>query len=661
MNPLILALSACLLLQHADRYHKDEYKIDPQRVPMKKAPAAAMSDDAQESALENLEPPQDDIPPAEHKRPSRYQEEPAEAPAEEPPAERGAHQKPRPPELLAEALEKPVEGALVGTPITLQAALARGTDRALQLRIAQAYWRLSAAQADYHWARSQRDMLGHFAESHNKSAGMLSARASARADVQDTLLAVSQAQHALAELLGGRDDMRDPLASDRPHVGDYRTYFDTIFVNRQAPPRIRLINRTIPLRRRAIDDHAEAIVATLDAVQATGESFQQSGQGLATLLAALELLKHERRAFIADVRDYNQEIAEYAFTVAPANANDRTLVSMLIKTAPQTPKVKRPPADQESDPASGPPEARLTPVRAPWDKNEQVVNYQPDAVEEAGLYHGLLNIANAPVRVDKLGSLLHWDRSLPGDSGTAVTLHECLRTTQPADRLAVISSFWQAREAAARYQAEVERVEQLNALPPIAIHLREQPGMAEASLRLQSARRAAKAAVVDAHRALLAAEFELTEVTHRPLDQPWLVPATSPQTGRYLVATGRSARQHPAAQNWSSAVRRLYETLENRADAVLQADRHRAAMVNETRRGALAEDEGVVVPDEPMRLDGTLRAIQRQHRETLAFLGELTSYNLAITQYALLYLPPSVSNEDLLKMLVISRSTRREA
>ncbi len=45
--------------------------------------------------------------------------------------------------------------------MTLEEALARSVDRAQQLKIVQAYWRLSTAQADYHWAIDQRERLKH--------------------------------------------------------------------------------------------------------------------------------------------------------------------------------------------------------------------------------------------------------------------------------------------------------------------------------------------------------------------------------------------------------------------------------------------------------------------------------------------------------------------
>ena len=78
--------------------------------------------------------------------------------------------------------------------------------------------------------------LKHHTRAHTNSAGTLSARASARADVRDMQLAVAQAQQDLVLAMGTWKDTSPPLAVDRPHVGAYRTEYETVFGNR-APPR----------------------------------------------------------------------------------------------------------------------------------------------------------------------------------------------------------------------------------------------------------------------------------------------------------------------------------------------------------------------------------------------------------------------------------------
>ncbi len=664
MNFAAIAITGCLLAQVSEE--PDRYQ--PRRVPAQRAPDVELnpSEPAEAPAAEAYPAAEGDTAADQRPADNRF-EASDQAPVEREPAipltpvEGGRRQKLRPPELLAEALEKPKEGALVGTPITLQAALAHGTDRPQQLKIAQAYWRLSTAQADYHWSLNQRDMLAHYTQSHTSAHGTLSARASARADVRDAQLAVAQAQQELGDLLGEAEEAALPLASDRPHVGDYRTLYDSIFSNRQPPPRIRLIHRTLPVRRKAIDDHGEAIVAALDAVESSGVDFHETGKGFATLLATLELLKQERRSFMADVRDYNQEIAEYAFAIAPAGANEQTLVSMLIKKSPQaggTPRNRSNPRD--ADPA-GRPRFNSNPPRdeEPTEVRRQTAEYQKDparkAADDVGLYQGYIDAPQAE-RVQKLANVLHWDRNLPGDAGEPTTLAESLRGVAAPQRLSVIAAFWRARERAARYQALTERLEQLNTLPTIAFGARDQPGMGEAGVRLEAARRAAQAAIADAQVLLLAAEFELTQAAGRRLDEAWLLPSTPPQSGRYLL--GAADRGNARARHWSELVRLEHEKLQERADAVIQADAHRAAVVNEARQGAA---EAASAADEPILLDTALRAVVRQNQRTQAFLQDLTGYNIAIARYALSMLPADISSDELAKKLAIDRSTRRDS
>ncbi len=403
----------------------------------------------------------------------------------------------RPPELIAEALENPHQSALTGTPLTLSQALAKMSDRNQQLAVTKAYWQLAAAQASYHWALEQRDLLRDQTHSHTNHPGTLGARAAARADVRDAQLAVEQAQVELTNLIGPSDNRTAILTTDRPHVGDYRTNYESIFGNRPAPPRIRLVTRTLPVRRKAIDAHAEAIVAALDAVEATGEQFRTTGQGLPTLLDALAMLKQEREAFIAEVREYNLDIADYAFAVAPAGAAGRTLVSMLIRTSVPTTASDPNRAADPTEPALRKTFRRSLPSvgdgarHSSTDADAWTAYYQQrgaTAVDTRGWYEGLLDVASPPVRVQKLGNLLHWDRNLSTDSGQPVALADCLRNAPVQNRMAVIAAFWRAREKAATVQLFQDEQEQLNALQSIAVPRPGFPFTPEPGVRLQAAR-----------------------------------------------------------------------------------------------------------------------------------------------------------------------------
>lgn len=687
MNYVSIAIGWCLLAQAPGNSG-----VDPIRVPARPAPPAQLGDMSQDVPVPADEAPAGDAwddppaadgslempdrygnppdatadPPArEQEPPATYQEPPAreqEPPGRMAPLGNARRQRLRPPELIAEALENPRQEALTGTPIGLSDALARAANRQQQLTITQSYWRLATAQAQYHWALAQRDVVGQQTRSQANLAGARAAEAAAEADVRDAQLAVEQAQQQLAELLGAGGDGQMPLATDRPHVGDYRTHYERIFSSQPPPPRIRLIHRTLPVRRKAIDARADAVVAAGDAVDAAGQQFRDTGQGFSTLLDTIQLLGQQRSAFIAEVRDYNLDIAEYAFAVAPAGAGGDTLVSMLIRTRP-------PPAGAPTRAPQGTadPSIQKTFRKPPDDKSAAAIDpddwttYYPgdldaSAADDPGVYQGLLAVANHPLRVQKLGNLLHWDRNLPPDSGDGAALADCLRSVSGQQRLAVIRAYWLARERAAGYQAVIEEQEQLMALQAIAVALRNEPGIAEAGVRLQAARRAAQAAAFDAQLNLMAAQFELMRAMGRPLEESWLVPSTPPQSGRYQVSA-RARHVSPKSGHWADMTALEYERLQNRADAVIQCDALRADLVVQARRN----ESGDATDGHLTALDRAIWATRRQNEQTLNFLEDLTGYNMAIANYAIVTLSPSLPGDELAGKLVIAGSTLRDS
>jgi hypothetical protein len=588
----------------------------------------------------------------------------AAAPTKLAPVENVPRQKLRPPELVAEALTAPREGALTGKPLRLVEALSHTPDRQQQLRITQAYWRLSAAQALYHWALDERGLLGRYTSSGAESPTIASARVAAEANVRDAQLAVGQAQQELADVIGtaGADNL--PLAVDRPHVGSYNTLYEEIFGNRPAPPRIRLIHRMLPIRRQAIDAHGAAVVATLDALEATAEELRSGGQGLATLLGLFEQLSQQRRAFIDATREYNHEIAEYLFAVVRPGTSDQVLVSRLILssgpsggTTPAAPRQAVPPASQQPEQPTQPAAGASAAVGEP-----SASNYRPedlgDLLDDGALYGGMAQL-NAPARVQKLSELLHWDRQLPDELGRPTPLADCLRSVGSTDRPAVLKLYWQTRERAARYQVISDQLERLNALAAAAIALRNEPGMAEAGVRLQAARRAAQAAALEAQLALVESEFQLTQAAGRRLEEVWLLPTTPPQSGRYVVAANGGLQ--PAVRRLAQAVALRHEELELRTDAVIRCDQLRAESGSNARAASGGQAPAASAAGELSALDRVVWAVVRQAEETLVFLNSLTEYNLAIARYVLATTPPGTSNEDLVRRLVIARTARGES
>ena len=87
-----------------------------------------------------------------------------------------------------------------------------------------------------------------------------------------------------------------PLPADVPHVGPYRTVMDQIYAGRAIPARAVLIDRTLPLRRGAIDARAAAIQATSDALEAAEAAHYEGVSELPLVLALVDELSQQRRA-----------------------------------------------------------------------------------------------------------------------------------------------------------------------------------------------------------------------------------------------------------------------------------------------------------------------------------------------------------------------------
>jgi hypothetical protein len=431
-------------------------------------------------------------------------------------------------------------------------------------------------------------------------------------------------------------------------------YYEEIFAQRVPPPRIRLIHRMLPIRRQAIDAHGDAILAAADALEATGDEFQRTGQGLGAVLAGAEQLQRERRLFVAAVRQYNCDIAEYLLNVAPLGTSEQTLVSkMILVNGQRTPepapsgggnRTFAPPDDATSARPNAPP-------GVPSAARQRTTEYQPHDAQppgDEGLYSVLAQLERGQA-ASKLTELLHWSRAAPEEAGQPTSLSDCLRGATPAARRTLITAYWHAREQAARYQVLSEQSEQLGALSAVVIGARDTPGMAEAGVRAQAMRRSARAALLDAQAALVDSQFMLTQVAGRPLERPWLFPETPPQAhhGAAASAAGSRPTHTPSA--------RFLELQEARVDelahAVIQADAARATLVAE------AHSSSTPPADQPVVLDLIVQAVGSQTEHTLAFLHSLTDYNLAVAEHVLVTLPANTPGDELARQLAPERGS----
>jgi hypothetical protein len=225
--------------------------------------------------------------------------------------------------------------ALEGKRVALVDLLSRVYDRPQQAMLVAAYWKLSAAAAEYRIAADESLRLEQLlppAEASGKHASdpvLESHLAAAEARLREAELAVVSQQFALAEQMRLPANEPMPLAGDLPHAGAYRTFFQERY-SRVAPPRSHLIDRTLPLLHRSVELRAAAALSAADSAEAEAEAYHAGQLDLLAVIDRVGELTRQRRAFVAAVRDYNLDIAEYALSVAPATLTSAQLVGMLI-------------------------------------------------------------------------------------------------------------------------------------------------------------------------------------------------------------------------------------------------------------------------------------------------------------------------------------------
>jgi len=599
-------------------------------------------------------------------------------------------------EALIRQLASPSEAPVPGRPVALAEALSRSVDRRRQTEIAHAYWTLSAAMADYETCvieLSRIEQLLPQAVDGKRLADLEleTHLAAAHARQRELELNVVTAQYELAELAGWQAAEALPLPDDAPHAGAYLTRAHEIYATRPAPTRVHLIDRALPLRLQSLDMRAMAVHAALDAADSAEQAYHGDKGGatkdvdLTVALTAVAELARQQRAFVAAVRDYNHDIAEYALGIAPAGIDAATLVRMLIGPANGSPNetparaapggrpevaeqpgaINRAGFDDSSIPdAIQDPRLRrygeptpAPPQKASSSERRRIARKVPtedtlegdgaettsfDVGAAVGLYPALRELSPKQ-RTQQLASMLHWDRALPDSLGTASSLADCLARAPGADRRALIKTYWLVRERVARYQLMVQRAEQLDGLVSTALRASGVPGGAAAMLRLQRSRLAAQADLATARVDLLVSQFALVLAGRWPLDAPWPVPSTAPHGGSYRLGLdaerGELARSL-AARRSAARIPTLHGVLLDRAESIVAADAARA-------QAASRYDAGDSAIDEP------LAAVDAQVAESSAFLSAQTQYNLEIVDYALSVLPPGTSDARLVESLVI--------
>jgi len=619
--------------------------------------------------------------------------------------------RPTPPEMIAQALTLPEGAGVTGRPLSLLEALSSSQGHVRRLQTTHAYWRLTAAVAEYRVCLDESGHIERLQVGPEETMALRTARASAAAAARLAQLTAVAAQHELAEAAGLPAGGPLPLSGDVPHVGPYRTRFEELFAGRTPPANTRLIDRTLPI---------------------LGEADP------AAVLASIRQLGRQRRALVNSVCRYNHQIAEYAFAVAGPQTSHRDLVAMLIELPPEPVRPLVPRTDAEMNVGAGTPTGSAPPSQVqPATLNEPLpgVNQPtlappqdtapPGELREPATLNEPLPGVNQPTLAPPQGTAPPADLREPASAGvgapresaqpavverplvpvppvppepTPRTVHKpaldlqgalpatsglypALLDADPAVRAKHLTtalhgnrvlpeptgrpielaeclslkSGTDRRNVIAAYwlarqrAAEYQlRAEQIDLLEALVPSIVEHRHEPSAAEAMLQLRAAKLAADAD----LLQTRLNLLAAQYelaRLSGLPLDGPWPVPATVPHSGPYLLKLEAQPPSLVASWPVRRLAATIPALADTLQQ---QAAAVVDAdtARTEATAAYRAGLQP-----IDDVLLGIHHQTEETLVFLDTLTAYNRAIADYALAVLPSAIPGEQLLGTLVVLR------
>jgi hypothetical protein len=156
------------------------------------------------------------------------------------------------------------------------------------------------------------------------------ARALLKVRQRQNELDLTEARHQLATLaLVSVAELTWP--GDLPVVGKFRTEYELLFQNRQAPPALERINLALPRIWQLLASQAAAVEVLGTSLEKTEAAYEAGETSLATILAGWQQLEGIQQQYLATAKRYNVEIAEYVIAVTGQTSSRERLVAMLIK------------------------------------------------------------------------------------------------------------------------------------------------------------------------------------------------------------------------------------------------------------------------------------------------------------------------------------------
>ena len=234
------------------------------------------------------------------------------------------------PPLIQQFLQQPLSAENNQTTVDLHRLLARANDSSLRLRVVKAYWQWTFCCSQQRLYEQQMARLQSIDLGDTGVSGYESAKALLKIRQQQNELDLIEARHELSTLtLVSIGELTWP--GDFPVVSRFRTEYELLFQNRQAPPALEKINLALPKIWQLLAAQASA-VEVLDKSLEESEAAYEAGEiSMSALLASYQQLEQVEQQYLLTVKRYNVEIAEYVIAVTGQTSSRERLVGMLVK------------------------------------------------------------------------------------------------------------------------------------------------------------------------------------------------------------------------------------------------------------------------------------------------------------------------------------------
>ena len=234
------------------------------------------------------------------------------------------------PPLIQRFLQQQLAVETGQSTVDLYALLARANDSSLRLRVVKAYWQWTFYCAQQRLYQQQMVRLQAIEAGDTESSPLDVARALLKVRQQQNELDLTEARHQLATLtLVSMAQLTWP--GDLPVVGKFRTEYELLFQNRQAPPALERINLALPKIWQLLASQAAAVNVLGTSLEKSEAAYEAGEISLAAILASCQQLEQIEQQYLLTVKRYNVEIAEYVIAVTGQTSSRERLVAMLIK------------------------------------------------------------------------------------------------------------------------------------------------------------------------------------------------------------------------------------------------------------------------------------------------------------------------------------------